>query len=88
MWQCPFYLGDIVDGRLVRIVVRYVRKVFVLFDIRFDLTGKLYVGGMSRPVGYDMCFDRMAYKCQVANYIQQLVPGRFVGEMQLYVVLY
>src|ERR1700754_1477238 len=82
-------LFDLLGGEyrgLIRIVNGGILEMLVLLDVLLDLFGKFHVGGVTGPVGDDMPLDREADKSQVANDVQQLVPGRLIGKAQFQVV--
>ena len=68
------------------VIYRCILQVLILPDILFDLFGKVYIGGMSGPVGNHMSLNRITDQCQVANYIQQFMPGRFIRKPELQVI--
>ena len=66
--------------------MRDIFPVLIFLNVFFYLFGKFDVGGVSRPVCDDVCFERIPYQSEVAYHIQELMTCRLIRKPECQVV--
>ncbi len=78
-------LLDVHDRRNLRIVGRDLRLLRFQHQL-FDFLGECDVGRVAGACCQNLRFERPSDQRQVADNVQQFVPGRFVGVVQVDVI--
>ena len=72
--------------RLVRVIYRHIKHLFVLLDVLLYFSCKAYIRRVPRAVGNNMRFYGSAYQCKIADNIKQLMPCRLIRKAKLKIV--
>ena len=80
MGQYFFNCIDIIQCRLIRVVLRDIFPELIFFNVFLNFFSKSDIRRMTRAVGNNVGMKRVANQGEVSYHVQQFVPGRFIWE--------